>query len=37
VILESAIETAQRLGVTTVAEHVEKLNDWALLRELGLA
>jgi EAL domain-containing protein (putative c-di-GMP-specific phosphodiesterase class I)/DNA-binding NarL/FixJ family response regulator len=35
VILESAIEMGQRLGVTTVAEGVEKLSDWALLRELG--
>lgn len=35
VILESAIEMGQRLGVTTVAEGVEKQSDWTLLRELG--
>ncbi|MES2127273.1 MAG: EAL domain-containing response regulator [Pseudomonadota bacterium] len=35
VILESAIDMGHRLGVTTVAEGVEKMSDWALLRELG--
>jgi EAL domain-containing protein (putative c-di-GMP-specific phosphodiesterase class I)/CheY-like chemotaxis protein len=34
-ILESLIEMGQRLGITTVAEGVETLPDWALLQELG--
>lgn len=35
VILESSIEMGKRLNITTVAEGVEKLDDWRLLRELG--
>jgi EAL domain-containing protein (putative c-di-GMP-specific phosphodiesterase class I)/AmiR/NasT family two-component response regulator len=35
VILESSIELGRRLGVTTVAEGVETVADWNLLRELG--
>lgn len=34
-ILEAAVATGQRLGVTTVAEGVESRADWALLRALG--
>jgi EAL domain-containing protein (putative c-di-GMP-specific phosphodiesterase class I)/FixJ family two-component response regulator len=34
-VLKGALELGQRLGVATVAEGVETLEDWALLRELG--
>ncbi len=34
VILESSIEMGRRLGICTVAEGVETMDDWALLREL---
>jgi EAL domain-containing protein (putative c-di-GMP-specific phosphodiesterase class I)/FixJ family two-component response regulator len=37
VILGSAIEMADRLGVTSVAEGVETLEDWRLLQVLGCA
>lgn len=35
VILRSAIEMANRLGLTTVAEGVETLQEWRLLQEFG--
>ena len=35
VVLKSALELGQRLGVHTVAEGVESEADWRLLRELG--
>jgi EAL domain-containing protein (putative c-di-GMP-specific phosphodiesterase class I)/CheY-like chemotaxis protein len=35
VILHSALELAERLGITAVAEGVETLEDWRLLQELG--
>lgn len=35
VILESSIEMGHRLNVTLVAEGVESMDDWALLRSLG--
>ena len=35
VVLKSALELGQRLGVATVAEGVETAEDWQLLRELG--
>ena len=34
-ILESSIEMGRRLGITTVAEGVEQMADWELLRALG--
>ncbi|MDF3822485.1 EAL domain-containing response regulator [Leptospira sp. 96542] len=34
-ILSSALDMGQRLGVTTVAEGVETVADWRLLRKLG--
>ncbi|NGZ83051.1 EAL domain-containing response regulator [Duganella aceris] len=35
VVLKSALELGQRLGVATVAEGVETVEDWKLLRDLG--
>lgn len=35
VVLKSALELGQRLGVDTVAEGVETAEDWHLLRDLG--
>ncbi len=35
VVLKSALELGQRLGVATVAEGVETVEDWRLLRALG--
>ena len=35
VVLKSALELGQRLGVATVAEGVETEEDWKLLRDLG--
>ncbi len=35
VILRSALEMASRLGIETVAEGVESLEDWRLLRQYG--
>ncbi|MQA22437.1 EAL domain-containing response regulator [Rugamonas rivuli] len=35
VVLKSALDLGQSLGVATVAEGVETLEDWQLLRELG--
>jgi EAL domain-containing protein (putative c-di-GMP-specific phosphodiesterase class I) len=35
VILRSALEMAERLGINTVAEGVETLEDWRLLQQLG--
>lgn len=35
VILESSIEMGKRLGIMTVAEGVERVEDWMLLRKLG--
>jgi len=35
VVLKSALELGQRLGVATVAEGVETVADWKLLRDLG--
>jgi len=35
VVLKSALELGQRLGVDTVAEGVETADDWHLLRDLG--
>jgi len=35
VILSSALEMAGRLGVTSVAEGVETMDDWRLLQDLG--
>ncbi|OEZ60084.1 EAL domain-containing protein [Duganella sp. HH105] len=35
VVLKSALDLGQSLGVATVAEGVETLEDWKLLRELG--
>lgn len=35
VVLKSALELGQRLGVHTVAEGVETVADWKLLRDLG--
>jgi EAL domain-containing protein (putative c-di-GMP-specific phosphodiesterase class I)/CheY-like chemotaxis protein len=35
VILESALDMARRLGLVTVAEGVETLEDWRLLQEFG--
>jgi EAL domain-containing protein (putative c-di-GMP-specific phosphodiesterase class I)/FixJ family two-component response regulator len=35
VVLKSALELGQRLGVATVAEGVETVEDWKLLRNLG--
>lgn len=35
VILENSIELGRRLGITTVAEGVEKEEDWQLLNKLG--
>ena len=35
VILQSALDMAQRLGLVTVAEGVETLEDWRLLQEFG--
>ena len=35
VILESSIEMGKRLGIMTVGEGVERIEDWRLLRELG--
>jgi EAL domain-containing protein (putative c-di-GMP-specific phosphodiesterase class I) len=35
VILRSAIEMADRLGLTTVAEGVETLEEWRMLQEFG--
>ena len=35
VLLHSAIEMAARLGLTSVAEGMETLEDWALLRRYG--
>jgi EAL domain-containing protein (putative c-di-GMP-specific phosphodiesterase class I)/CheY-like chemotaxis protein len=35
VILRSALEMASRLGIETVAEGVESLKDWQLLRQYG--
>lgn len=35
VVLKSALELGQRLGVATVAEGVETVADWRLLRDLG--
>lgn len=35
VVLKSALELGQRLGVATVAEGVETVEDWRLLRDLG--
>jgi EAL domain-containing protein (putative c-di-GMP-specific phosphodiesterase class I)/CheY-like chemotaxis protein len=37
VILGSAVDMASKLGITTVAEGVEKLQDWRLLQEYGCA
>jgi EAL domain-containing protein (putative c-di-GMP-specific phosphodiesterase class I)/AmiR/NasT family two-component response regulator len=37
VILRSALEMADRLGVTSVAEGVETMEDWRLLQDLGCA
>jgi EAL domain-containing protein (putative c-di-GMP-specific phosphodiesterase class I) len=37
VILRSALEMADRLGVASVAEGVETMEDWRLLRDLGCA
>jgi EAL domain-containing protein (putative c-di-GMP-specific phosphodiesterase class I)/ActR/RegA family two-component response regulator len=34
-VLESALGMAQRLGLTTVAEGIETVEDWQLLQELG--
>jgi len=35
ILLESALDIARRLRLKVVAEGVETLKDWALLRELG--
>ena len=35
VILQSALDMAQRLGLVTVAEGIETLEDWRLLQEFG--
>jgi EAL domain-containing protein (putative c-di-GMP-specific phosphodiesterase class I)/ActR/RegA family two-component response regulator len=37
VILRSALDMANKLGLTTVAEGVENLEDWRLLQEYGCA
>jgi EAL domain-containing protein (putative c-di-GMP-specific phosphodiesterase class I)/CheY-like chemotaxis protein len=37
VILRSALEMAERLGISSVAEGVETLEDWRLLQQLGCA
>ena len=34
-VLKSALDLGQSLGVATVAEGVETLQDWQLLRDLG--
>lgn len=36
-ILESAIDMGRRLGMVTVAEGIERVEDWVLLRSLGCA
>lgn len=35
ILLESALDVASKLGLSTVAEGVETLQDWMLLRDLG--
>ena len=35
IILQSAIEMANRLGMSTVAEGIETLEDWRLLQQFG--